>query len=99
MTVYYIGMYDIVDGARFQSYPPGVMALLPKYGGRVFASDRQAIAVEGRARGMTAIIEFPSADAALGLYNDPAYAALKRIRQESTADITMVLAHRLEPSP
>jgi uncharacterized protein (DUF1330 family) len=91
MAAYYIGSYDIVNADEFQKYPPVVLSLLPKYGGEVLASDTKALAVEGTARTMNAIIRFPSKDAALGLYNDPAYQEAKRIRQASTTNISMVL--------
>jgi uncharacterized protein (DUF1330 family) len=92
-AVYYIGTYDIVDATEFQKYPPIVMSLLPNYGGEVLASDTDAVLVEGTRRTMHAIIRFPSKEAALGLYNDPAYQDAKRIRQASTANVSMVLAH------
>jgi uncharacterized protein (DUF1330 family) len=91
MAIYYIGTYDIVDPNEFQKYPPLVMALLPKYGGVVLASDTSAVLVEGSARTMNAIIQFPSKEAALGLYNDPEYQEAKRIRQASTKNVSMVL--------
>jgi uncharacterized protein (DUF1330 family) len=91
MAAYYIGTYDILDPNEFQKYPPVVMSLLPKYGGEVLASDTSALLVEGTARTMNAIIRFPSKEAALGLYNDPAYQEAKRIRQQSTTNISMVL--------
>jgi uncharacterized protein (DUF1330 family) len=91
MAAFYIGTYDIVDAKEFGKYPPVVMALLPKYGGEVLASDMAATVVEGTARTMNAIIRFPSKEAALGLYNDPEYQEAKRIRQASTTNITMVL--------
>ena len=59
MAVFYIGRYDIVDPDQFQKYPPLVMALLPKYGGVVLASDTKAFVVEGTPRTMNAIIRFP----------------------------------------
>jgi uncharacterized protein (DUF1330 family)/catechol 2,3-dioxygenase-like lactoylglutathione lyase family enzyme len=89
--VYYIGTYDITDPALFQQYPPRVLALLPRYGGEVLASDVRGSLVEGTARTMNAIIRFPSKEAALGLYNDPDYQEAKRIRQRSTTNITMVV--------
>jgi len=95
MAVFYIGSYDIVDPDEFQKYPPIVMALLPKYGGEVLASDTAGFLVEGTARTMNAIIRFPSKEAALGLYNDPAYQEAKRIRQASTKNISMVLVNEL----
>ena len=42
MAVFYIGSYDIIDPDEFKKYPPVVMALLPKYGGVVLASDTAA---------------------------------------------------------
>jgi uncharacterized protein (DUF1330 family) len=58
----------------------------------VLASDTSALLVEGTARTMNAIIRFPSKEAALGLYNDPAYQEGKRIRKESTSNVSMVIA-------
>jgi uncharacterized protein (DUF1330 family) len=97
MAIFYIGTYDIVDPAEFQKYPPIVMSLLPKYGGQVLASDTAPFVVEGSARTMNAIIRFPSREAALGLYNDPAYQEAKRIRHASTRNITMVLVDEFRP--
>lgn len=95
-SVYYIGTYDIVDVTAFQKYPPIVMSLLPKYGGEVLASDTDAFVVEGAGRTMNAVIRFPSKEAALGLYNDPDYQEAKRIRQASTRNVSMVLAHEFQ---
>jgi uncharacterized protein (DUF1330 family) len=99
MAVYYIGTYDIVDPNAFQKYPPIVMSLLPKYGGVVLASDTNGFLVEGTARTLNAIIRFPSKEAALGLYNDPAYQEAKRIRQASTKNISMVLVEEFQSAP
>ena len=96
MAVFYIGSYDVIDPNEFQKYPPLVMALLPKYGGEVLASDLSATLVEGTVRTMNAIIKFPSKEAALGLYNDPDYQEAKRIRQKSTANGSMVLAEEFK---
>jgi uncharacterized protein (DUF1330 family) len=96
MAVFYIGSYDIVAPDEFQKYPPVVMALLPKYGGVVLASDTSAFLVEGTARTMNAIIRFPSKEAAVGLYNDPAYQEAKRVRQASTKNVSMVLVDELD---
>jgi uncharacterized protein (DUF1330 family) len=96
MAVFYIGTYDIVDPEQFKKYPLLVMALLPKYGGEILASDTQAFVVEGSGKTMNAIIRFPSKEAALGLYNDPDYQEAKRIRQASTTNISMVLAQEIK---
>jgi uncharacterized protein (DUF1330 family) len=101
MAIFYIGSYDIDDPNEFQKYPPLVLALLPKYGGKVLASDTAGLLVEGTTRTMNAIIRFPSKEAALALYNDPDYQAAKRIRQASTSNVSMVLVDEFEavPSP
>jgi len=92
MSVYYIGSYDIVDMEEFQKYPPKVLALLPKYGGEVLASDIEAVSLEGKTKTMNAIIRFPSMESALNCYNDPEYQEkIKPIRINSTANCTMVL--------
>lgn|SRR5689334_6599787 len=98
MAVFYIGSYDIVDPVEFKKYPPVVLSLLPKYGGTVLASDTAGTCVEGTIRTMNAIIRFPSKDAALGLYNDPAYQEAKRIRQASTRNVSMVLVDEIAAS-
>jgi uncharacterized protein (DUF1330 family) len=96
MAAFYIGTYDIVDANEFRKYPPLVMALLPRYGGEVLASDTAAVLVEGAMRTMNAIIRFPSKEAALGLYNDPDYQEAKRIRQSSTRNVSMVLVEEFQ---
>jgi uncharacterized protein (DUF1330 family) len=99
MAVFYIGSYDIIDPQEFQKYPPIVMALLPRYGGEVLASDTSGQLVEGSMRTMNAIIRFPSKEAALGLYNDPDYQEAKRIRQASTRNVSMILVDEFTSRP
>jgi uncharacterized protein (DUF1330 family) len=99
MAAYYIGSYDIVDPNEFQKYPPLVLALLPKYGGVVLASDTAGVLVEGTRRTMNAIIRFPTKKAALDLYNDPDYQEAKRIRQASTKNVSMVLVEEFQSAP
>jgi uncharacterized protein (DUF1330 family) len=99
MAVFYIGSYDIIDPQEFQKDPPIVMALLPRYGGEVLASDTSGQLVEGSMRTMNAIIRFPSKEAALGLYNDPDYQEAKRIRQASTRNASMILVDEFTPRP
>jgi uncharacterized protein (DUF1330 family) len=99
--VYYIGSYDIVDPEAFKAYPARVIALLPKYGGQVLASDTSAYVLEGEPRRMNAIIRFPSKAAALGMYTDADYQEAKRIRQASTRNATLILVqeYALDATP
>jgi uncharacterized protein (DUF1330 family) len=99
MAAYYIGSYDIIDPNEFQKYPPLVLALLPKYGGVVLASDTEGVLVEGTRRTMNAIIRFPTKEACLDLYNDPDYQEAKRIRQASTKNVSMVLVEEFQFAP
>ena len=72
---------------------------MPKYGGKVLASDTSGYLVEGTARTLNGIIRFPSKEAALGLYNDPEYQReVKPIRQTATRNTTMVLVKQFEKS-
>ncbi|NSL87867.1 DUF1330 domain-containing protein [Chitinophaga solisilvae] len=93
MSVYYINSYDITDPAAYAVYGPQVIQLLQQYGAEVLASDLNAIAVEGTRCHMHAIIRFPSEEAALQCYNDPAYQPLKELRQRATENCRMILAH------
>jgi uncharacterized protein (DUF1330 family) len=90
MAVYYINSYDIIH-PDFQAYPPQVSPILKRYGAEVLAVDTAAIALEGKARTMNAIIKFPSEEAALQCYNDPEYEPIKALRQRTTANCTMLL--------
>jgi uncharacterized protein (DUF1330 family) len=83
--------YDIVDPDTFKNYAPIVRQLLGNYGAKVIASDTSAVVLEGKARTMNAIIQFPSMEAAMQCYNDPAYQEAKEIRHRSTANGTMVI--------
>ena len=92
MAVFYIGSYDIHDMEDFKNYPPKVLALLPKHGGEVLASDVEAFTIEGQPRSMNAIVRFPSKESALAFYNDPEYQQnILPIRQRSTSNCTMML--------
>ena len=73
-----------------------MLALLPKHGGEVLASDVAGTLVEGTKRTMNAIVRFPSKEAALAFYNDPDYQEAKRIRQASTTNISMVLVEEFQ---
>ena len=91
MPVYYMNSYDIINADEYQKYGPLAIPLIMKYGGEVLAADTDAVAVEGTAKNMNAIIRFPSEDAALNCYNDPEYQEVKKIRLNSTSNCSMVL--------
>jgi uncharacterized protein (DUF1330 family) len=97
MSAYVIVSYDIVDPAGFEGYVPAVMPLLEKHGAEVLVGSFDAKALEGEASGVHVVLRFPSEEAALAWYNDPAYGPVKQIRFRSTANARMALASGFEP--
>jgi uncharacterized protein (DUF1330 family) len=91
MAVYMMISYDIHNAVLWQNYPPRVAPILQKYGARVLSIENSPVVLEGNPKMMNALIEFPSEQAALNCYNDPAYAEVKKIRLDSTSNCTMIL--------
>jgi uncharacterized protein (DUF1330 family) len=96
MPVYYIISYNIDDPEMFAKYPPLAIAIINKYGGKVLATDTEALNIEGKGKMMNVIVQFPSREAALNCYNDPEYKEVKKLRINATSETTMVLAKGLE---
>ena len=91
MAVYMMISYDILDAAVWQNYPVRVAPILQRYGARVLAIERDPVVLEGKPKGMNALIEFPSEQSALSCYNDPEYVEVKKIRLGSTENCTMII--------
>jgi uncharacterized protein (DUF1330 family) len=96
MKVYVVNSYDIHDFDTYKEYPPQVRPLLIKYGAKVLAMETNPRALEGEAKTMNAIIEFPSEEAVNDFYNDPAYQAFIDLRHRSAANCTMVVLKEFE---
>jgi uncharacterized protein (DUF1330 family) len=74
MTAYWVNMFTaITDEAKVQAYArlagPAILAA----GGRFLARGNPAAVLEGGAPLRTALIEFPSVEAAVAAYHSPAY--------------------------
>jgi uncharacterized protein (DUF1330 family) len=93
MAVYLINSYDITNPEVFIQYGPKVLPIILKHGGRVLASDVSGVAIEGKAKRMNAIIQFPSEEAVQNCYSDPDYQPVKQIRINSTTNISIVMVH------
>ena len=91
MPVYIVNAYDIHDFEAYKKYPPQVRPLLKKYGARVIAMETNPKALEGNARTMNAIIEFPSEEAVDHFYNSPEYQSFIHLRHHSTSNSTMIM--------
>ena len=91
MPVYLINSYNIHDFDTFQEYPPKVAVLLPRYGAKVLAMETNSKTLEGKAKTMTSILEFPSEEAIQTMYRDPEYQAVIHLRHNSTSDCSMTI--------
>jgi uncharacterized protein (DUF1330 family) len=98
MAVYFIATYDITDPKGYEPYVPAVIPLLQKHGAEIVVADREASALEGTARGVTVVLRFADEAAARGFYDDPAYAAVKKIRLDSTGNCMAILAKQFVPA-
>ena len=77
---YWIVRMDASDPDTYGRYVKANAEPLARYGARFLVRGGKAEAVEGKARGRNVVIEFPSFDAALACFKDPAYQAAKAIR-------------------
>lgn len=94
MTAYLVNKFDIIDESMFDTYVAGVMPLIAKHGGTVLVGDKAARGLEGPAPGMNVVIEFPSEEAAMAFYEDPAYQPVKKLRTDSTINPNAILSPR-----
>jgi uncharacterized protein (DUF1330 family) len=87
---YMIGSYDIKDQAVFQQYIEAASPLVTQYGGRVIVYNPNVTAIEGTARSVIAIAEFPSLADAQSYYNSPEYTAARQFFTKSTEGFRII---------
>jgi len=97
VSAYIIASYDIADAKGYEGYVPGVVPLLQKHGAEIVVASYDAQALEGPKRDVYVVLKFASEAAALAWYNDPAYAPVKKIRLDSSANGNLVLAKEFAP--
>jgi uncharacterized protein (DUF1330 family) len=76
---YWIGHIDISDPEGYKVYVASNGTSLGKFGGRFLVRGGTQEVVEGSVRGRTAVLEFPSYEAALACYHSADYQAAKRL--------------------
>lgn len=96
MAVYLVNSYNIHDYEMFKRYPPKIVPLIMQYGGRVLAMEMNPESLQGKAKNMNTILEFPSEEAIQNLYNDPEYHSIIQLRDDATSDCTMVIVKGIE---
>jgi len=77
---YWLGHLDVTDPAGYNAYAAADAATRPKFGGRFLVRGGAREVPEGTVRSRTALLEFPSYDAALTYYRSPDYQAAKKLR-------------------
>ena len=96
---YWIAHVDVTDPEGFQAYLGAYMAPLGTFGGRFLVRGGTREVFEGRVRGRTVVLEFPSYEAALACYRGPEYQAAKRLRdRKADVDLVIVEGHDGAPS-
>jgi uncharacterized protein (DUF1330 family) len=97
MSVYVVISYDIRDSDAFEPYVPGVLPLLAKHRAEILVADFDVKPLEGEKHSVYVVLRFPSEEAALAWYNDPAYEPVRKIRLSSCDNNHMVLARGFDP--
>ncbi len=98
MTAYLIGSITITDPGRFAAYREQVPAVVARHGGRYLVRGGAVHPVEGDLGfDRPVVIEFPSMEAARGLYESAEYAPLLKLRTE-TSRLNMVFVEGYAPA-
>lgn len=78
---YWIAHVDVTEPEGYKAYMTADMAAFGKYGGRFLVRGGQREVVEGKVRGRTVVLEFPSYRAALDCYRSSEYQAAAALRK------------------
>jgi len=78
---YWIGHVDVTDPEGYQAYVAANGVPFGKFGARFLVRGGTREVVEGRARGRTVVLEFPSFEAALACYRSTDYQAAAALRR------------------
>jgi uncharacterized protein (DUF1330 family) len=78
---YWIGHVDISDPEGYKAYVAANGVPFGKYGGRFLVRGGTREVVEGKVRGRTVVLEFPSYPTALACYRSPEYQAAAALRK------------------
>lgn len=82
--MFVIVQFDVKDFQKyFEHYGSQMSSVAAKFGGEFLAASREVVTKEGVSSGnFTAILRFPSEEAAIAMYESPEYAPLKAKRLE-----------------
>ena len=78
---YWIGHVDVTDAEGFKPYVAAAVVAIGKFAGHTLVLGGAHEVVEGNGRRRTAVLEFPSYEAALACYRSTEYQAAKKLRE------------------
>lgn len=86
--MFVIAQFNVKDFPKyFEHYGSLMSEVAAKFGGKFLAASSDVVTKEGESTGnFTAILRFPSKEAALAMYESPEYAPLKAKRLEELTD-------------
>jgi uncharacterized protein (DUF1330 family) len=88
---YWIGNIDVHDPEGYKAYLAANQAPFGEFGARYLVRAGTREVTDGKARGRTVVMEFPSYEAALACYHSPGYQAAKKLREgKAEADLVAV---------
>jgi uncharacterized protein (DUF1330 family) len=88
---YWIGHVDITDPEGYKAYQAANAAPFARFGARFLVRGGTREVPEGKVRGRTVVLEFPSYDAALACYRSDDYQAAKRLR-DGKGELDLIVA-------
>ena len=88
---YIIGHITVRDPEAYKEYIQRDTPILQSLGGTFIVRGGQSETVEGETLQRHVVIEFPSYEAALAAYNDPAYQDVADIRRRTADSVILVV--------
>ena len=91
---YWIGHIDVTDPEGYKAYTVADMEPFGKFGGHFLVRGGLREVMEGKFRGRTVVLEFPSHEAALACYRSDDYQAAKKLRDgRAEADLAVLAGY------
>jgi uncharacterized protein (DUF1330 family) len=89
---YWIANILVHDPKAYEGYKAANAEVFLRYGARFLVRAGEQVVVEGEARPRTVVLEFPSYEAALACYEDPAYKAALDLRRPASVGTLVIVA-------
>ena len=99
IPVYVVANLIIEDRDEYRKYEQGFFPILKKHGGKLLTFDDNIDTMEGsdQPSGRMIILQFPSAAAVKGWWDDPEYQSLSEFRRAGTDTRFLTMVHGLPP--